>query len=86
MNKFYTFTGVVEDRHDPEKLGRVRVRCFGLHSESKTDIPTEDLPWAQPLLPVTQSGISGLGVSPPFLSMVLGCLVILEMARVISSL
>ena len=67
MNKFYTFTGVVEDRHDPEKLGRVRVRCFGLHSESKTDIPTEDLPWAQPLLPVTQSGISGLGVSPTFL-------------------
>ena len=67
MNKFCTFTGVVEDRHDPEKVGRVRVRCLGLHSESKTDLPTEDLPWAQPMLPTTAGGISGLGQSPTFL-------------------
>jgi len=67
LNKFCTFTGVVEDRHDPEKVGRVRVRCLGLHSESKTDLPTEDLPWAQPMLPTTAGGISGLGQSPTFL-------------------
>ena len=67
MNKFCTFTGVVEDRHDPEKVGRVRVRCLGLHSESKTDLPTEDLPWALPMLTTTAGGISGLGQSPTFL-------------------
>ena len=61
MNKFYTFTGVVEDRHDPEKLGRVRVRCFGLHSESKTDIPTEDLPWARVGLPTTMAQGARIG-------------------------
>lgn len=27
------FVGVVEDRMDPEKLGRVRVRCYGFHTE-----------------------------------------------------
>lgn len=42
----YQFIGIVEDRDDPEKHGRVRVRCFGIHSESTTDIPTEVLPWA----------------------------------------
>ena len=39
--------GVVEDRDDPLMLGRVRVRIQGWHSDSKVDIPTEDLPWAQ---------------------------------------
>lgn len=44
------FLGVVEDRRDPQKLGRVRVRAFGLHSDSKQEIPTEDLPWAIPII------------------------------------
>ena len=43
---FVWFTGVVEDRDDPSKLGRVRVRCVGYHTDNKTKIPTEDLPWA----------------------------------------
>ena len=43
---FVWFTGVVEDRNDPTKLGRVRVRCVGYHTDDKTKIPTEDLPWA----------------------------------------
>ena len=42
MDGFVWFTGVVEDRHDPSKLGRVRGRCLGLHTENKVDIPTED--------------------------------------------
>lgn len=42
----YQFIGIVEDRDDPEEHGRVRVRCFGIHTESTTDIPTEVLPWA----------------------------------------
>ena len=31
-NNFVWFTGVIEDRNDPEYLGRVRVRCFGFHT------------------------------------------------------
>ena len=61
---FIWFTGVVEDRHDPMHTGRVRVRCLGYHTYNKTDLPTEDLPWAQVMLPVTSAGISGIGQTP----------------------
>ena len=44
------FLGVVEDRRDPRKMGRVRVRCFDIHPDSKDDVPTEDLPWAIPVI------------------------------------
>lgn len=67
MAKFIHFTGIVEDRNDPHKIGRVRVRCLGFHSESKLALPTADLPWAQPMLPTTAGGISGLGQSPTFM-------------------
>jgi len=40
------FIGVVEDRQDPLKSGRVRVRCFYWHSPDKTLVPTDSLPWA----------------------------------------
>jgi hypothetical protein len=40
------FMGIVEDNNDPQKLGRVKVRCFGFHTEDKTLLPTDDLPWA----------------------------------------
>ena len=40
------FMGVVEWDKDPQKLGRVQVRCFGFHSEDKALLPTADLPWA----------------------------------------
>ena len=63
-NGFIWFTGVVEDRQDPQYLGRVKVRAIGFHTQSKTDLPTADLPWATVLLPVTSSAISGLGNSP----------------------
>ena len=61
---FIWFAGVVEDRADPLKLGRVRVRCLGFHTEDKEALPTTDLPWAHPLLPITASGISGIGQTP----------------------
>ena len=61
---FTWFTGVVEDRIDPEKMGRVRVRCFGFHSASKGLIPTEDLPWATVMMPTTSAAVSGIGMSP----------------------
>lgn len=46
---FVWFTGVVEDRDDPMKLGSVRVRVIGLHSDDKSLVPTSSLPWAQVL-------------------------------------
>ena len=63
-NGFLWFIGVVEDRMDPEYTGRVRVRCLGHHTSNNNLLPTSDLPWAQVVLPITSSGISGLGNTP----------------------
>lgn len=62
--QFTWFTGVVEDRFDPEEMNRVRVRCFGYHSENLSDISIEDLPWATVMMPTTASGTSGIGDTP----------------------
>ena len=62
-NGFLWFTGVVEDRNDPQKVGRVRVRALGHHTANTTILPTSDLPWAHRRLPATSAGISGLGHS-----------------------
>ena len=64
MDGFLWFYGVVEDRQDPYMIGRVKVRCFAHHTDNKTTLPTEDLPWAQVILPVTSAGISGIGQTP----------------------
>lgn len=61
---FAWFTGVVEDRSDPEEMNRCRVRCFGFHTEDKGILPTTDLPWATVMMPTTASGTSGVGDSP----------------------
>lgn len=63
MNITNWFTGVVEDVNDPMQLGRVRVRAFGYHTASMTDIPTEDLPWSTCIMPVTSASVSGIGQS-----------------------
>ena len=55
------FFGIVEDRNDPLKIGRVRVRCHGIHTDDKQLIATPDLPWAQVILPTTSAGLSGIG-------------------------
>lgn len=49
---FYHFYGVVEDRNDPLKAGRLRVRIFGKHSEKVSEVSTDQLPWAQVMLPL----------------------------------
>ena len=67
MDGFVWFTGVVEDRNDPSKLGRVRVRCLGLHTENKVNIPTEDLPWAHIMQSTNNPSMQGLGNTPTFL-------------------
>ena len=64
---FVWFIGVVEDRNDPSKLGRVKVRCLGFHTENKDEIPTETLPWAHVMHPVTDPSMQGMGSTPSFL-------------------
>lgn len=63
-NGFYWWFGVVEDREDPEKLGRVRVRIIGYHIDNKAILPTERLPWAIPIQPITSAATSGVGGAP----------------------
>ena len=61
MSNFYI--GVVEDRHDPKTMGRVRVRVLGLHSDDRVDeVPIDSLPWSMVMYPVTQSS-SATGIS-----------------------
>jgi hypothetical protein len=55
---------VVECTSDPEKLGRVKVRVLGDHTQDKIAIPTDSLPWAMPMMPVTSPSMNGIGQSP----------------------
>ena len=68
LDGFVWFTGVVENRNDPAKLGRVQVRCLGYHTQDLNDIPSKDLPWAHVMMPVTDPSMQGLGNSPSFLT------------------
>ena len=52
---FQWFVGVVEDRKDPQTLGRLRVRCLGYHTEGLDKLPTADLPWAHVMNPITSA-------------------------------
>lgn len=63
MNGIF-YTGVVENRQDPTRLGRCQVRVVGLHTENKTELPTDLLPWAFPMQPVTSAAMNGIGFSP----------------------
>ncbi len=74
-NGFYWFFGIVENRMDPLNLGRVQIRCFGWHSENRTEVPVSALPWATTTTPITSASVSGIGTSPTGLvegSMVFG--------------
>lgn len=55
---FIWWIGIVEDRMDPIKLGRCRVRCYGWHSPNKMEQSTDKLPWAMPSIPVNSSTVS----------------------------
>jgi hypothetical protein len=64
--------GVVEDRgtgqfsgqKDNLKLGRIKVRIKGHHTDNKGDLPTSQLPWCYVMQPTTSAAISGIGHSP----------------------
>jgi len=61
------YRGVVEDNSsDPEKMGRCKIRVFGIHSpnkvKDKTDgIPTDELPWCDPVMGLFEGSMSGFG-------------------------
>ncbi len=72
---FRWFFGVVEDREDPKKIGRVRVRIYNVHpftssgSPDLVNVPTDHLPWATVINSVISAGIlginsDGVGISP----------------------
>jgi hypothetical protein len=67
-NKFHgIYRGVIEDNTDPEKLGRCKVRVWGVHDEVKIvspteGIPTDHLPWAEPCLGLIEGSVSGHGL------------------------
>jgi len=57
---------VIDARPSPgqDLEGRVKIRIHGTMSPSNKDIPQDDLPWAQVMLPTTEGGTSGLGATP----------------------
>ena len=62
---FRWFIGKVEDRDsDPSMLGRVKVRMYNIHPESRALIATEELPWATILGSPNSAGHIKIGRSP----------------------
>ena len=53
--------GVVENIEDPLKLGRCKVRITGIHTDSLSELPTDDLPWALVLGGTSSANVSGIG-------------------------
>lgn len=64
LSGFVWWIGVIENRKDPLKLGRCQVRIHGWHTDNKAQLPTQDLPWAQIILPMNGSRI----INPPNLN------------------
>jgi len=50
--EFVWWKGKVEDLTDPLEMGRVKVRILGYHSDDTSQIPTSDLPFAYPAMPI----------------------------------
>ena len=61
LDGFVWFIGVVEDNNDPDKLGRVKVRAYGHHSQDLNNIPLELLPWATVMAPTNDTSMQGQG-------------------------
>jgi len=68
--------GIVENSNDDEsRLGRAKVRILGFHSSKKSELPTEELPWAIVMNSTDNPAVNGKGANPPKLkpgSMVCG--------------
>ena len=66
--QFDWFIGVVEDTNDPKKLNRVKVRCFGYHTDDLSEVKVEDLPFATVMMPSTSPSVEGIGQNHQLLS------------------
>jgi hypothetical protein len=51
-NSFEWWEGVVEDNRDPTGAGRCKIRVIAYNTPSKVILPTSELPWAYPLMPL----------------------------------
>lgn len=60
---FFWWFGVVEDREDPQRLGRVKVRVHNYHGE-RGETPTADLQWAFVIMQPTSASYQKTGLSP----------------------
>jgi hypothetical protein len=58
MNGYVWWVGVVENVFDPLKLGRLQVRIIGWHTDDLNAIPSDSLPWAQTVLPLSDTNRS----------------------------
>lgn len=58
------FEGVVEDINDTKGANRVRVRILGIHTNDKSLIPTDTMPWSFVGMSTDNAGMSGIGNSP----------------------
>ena len=61
---FVWFVGVVEDRNDPLKLGRLKVRIYNIHSPKQSRMGTDELPWATVMSPISEANFNGTGYAP----------------------
>lgn len=60
--KLTMYTGVVEDNNDPDKLGRCRIRVYGIFDDK--NITTSSLPWALPEQSFVGSNVGNFVVPP----------------------
>ena len=61
-NPVLAATGVASKINlDWDWTNKVKVRIMGYHNPSKAELPTEDLPWALVMMPVTHPQRSGIG-------------------------
>jgi proteasome lid subunit RPN8/RPN11 len=59
---------VINHTPPPGKEGKVQIRIHGVHSPCTMNIPQAHLPWADILIPGTEEGVSGLGLSPKIMT------------------
>lgn len=55
------YVGKIENNKDPDKLGRCKIRVFGIYGD---DIPTNDIPWANPDFSFIGSTLGSFVVPP----------------------
>jgi len=58
-----TFLAEVRNIEDPDRQGRVQIRIYGLHDDTR-NIKDKNLPWALPILPVTSASTAKTGTLP----------------------